>query len=443
MAKGKRTIVISGKNPISSSVPSSTPAPVSVPVTADQAEAALKGKWVKPLKVKPTPQEKDDEDMSDTTHAQPLPHAPTPSPVPHAPAQAQPQPPLRRVRRENTPANISDNDMARLFPNIPAELRNNEMIRKKAWYYQRAEELGKTAAVSELSLLNLAENTLDGAVEGALSATEDYSDAMQMYKRWNAMRAKVKPQTDDTIKNKARQLNWFIKLGSTYGHAGKKFFNDVRELHERCTTDMSIVKDMRYTAIYENLNHIVRQQMMEHEKDANTPLMHTDDHDENGNEVDNEAFSLMLKPVKSEFETNLDLLVAAFKSLSKSNEDRADNPKKNVPPRTGFHDATITHICQQIQDYASNLDSDDKQKFFKETSPKKRGKKKAAPADSSVAAGTAQAPLVTGAAIPVHGGTHEEEEIPEGHYVDEDNNVLPIPEGYELDEESGQLVELQ
>jgi hypothetical protein len=416
MAKGKRTITIPSNKP--SSVPPSQHAPVH--------EA-----WVKPL----TTPKKEDNEMTDTTHAPASPHVP--------PAQA-PLPPLRRAKKENTPASLSDSDLARMFPNIPAELRNNEILRKKAWYYQRAEELGKTAAVGELSLLNLAENTLDGAVEGALSATDDYVDAMQMYKRWNTMRAKVKPQTDDTIKNKARQLNWFIKLGAVYGHGGKKFFNDVRELHERCATDMSIVKDMRYTAIYENLNHIIRQQMMNYEKDATTPLMNTDDVDENGNQITNEAFDLMLKPVRSEFETNLDLLVDAFKALSKSNEDRADNPKKNIPPRTGFHDQVITHICQQIQDYAGNLDAEDKAKFFKETSPKKRGKKKAAPANSSVAAGTVAPVPVTGAplAAAAHGAPLEDD-IPEGHYLDEDGNVHPIPAGFEFDEDSGELVEVE
>ena len=421
MAKGKRTIVIGGNK--SSSVP---------PLTANQAETlapkVLTPSWVKPLT---TP--KKDDDMTDTTHAQPaphVPHAPTPPIPPGLPAQ----PTLRRARKENTPASLSEGDMARMFPDVPAELRNNEILRKKAWYYQKADELGKNAAVGELSLLNLAENTLDGAVEGALSATDDYIDATQMYKRWNAARAKVKPQTEDTIKNKARQLNWFIKLGAAYGHAGKKFFNDVRSLHERCATDMSIVKDMRYTAIYENLNHIIRQQMMNYEKDPQTPLMNTDDVDDQGSEVENEAFNLMLKPVKSEFETNLDLLVDAFKALSKSNEDRADNPKKNIPARIGFHDQVITHICQQISDYAGALPAEERAKFFKDTSPKKRGKK--------VAAGTATAPPM-GAPIAPTGEYEEQEEVPEGHYMDESGNVHPIPEGYEINEATGELVEVE
>jgi hypothetical protein len=438
MAKGKRTITISSSKqpPLTAKQAQDitfTPPP-SLPLDHERNQPSPTGK--QPSRAIPASTTEKATPMTNTTQAPPPTPVQAPPPPPRKPAPTSP------AVSTNTKS-ISDADLKRLFPHYPDEIRNSEQMRSKAYYYKEAERLGKSAAQSELSLLSLAENTVDGSVEGALTATDDYADATRMFSLWNDERAKIKDKvkilTDDTIKNKARQLNWFIKLGSSYGAAGKKFFNDVRDLHNRCASDMMTVKDMRYTAIYENLNHIVRQQMMKFDKDATVPIM----------DIDTEAFNLMLKrPEDKKWETNIDLLVDAYKALDKANGDRTDNPTKNIPGRVGFHDQAVIHIMQQIHDYAQSLAQDDRAKFFKDTAPAKRGKKKdttptpaatTAPIDTTGAISIEEYPLPDMNATTFTDEEGNEHDIPEGHYVSLDGDLVKTPAGYYITDE-GELL---
>lgn len=318
----------------------------------------------------------------------------------------------------------SEAEVAKLMPSLPAELRNNEVYRKRAYYYNEAARLGKTAAVGELTLINLAEKAVDGAIEGALLVSDEYTHATEMFHHFQNARVKAKPLTDDTIKNKARQLNWFIRLGAHYGADAKKFFNEMVDLHNNLAQDPATLKDMKYTAVYEDVNNLVRKQMMKVDEAATQPVpSHVPLMDEE------EARTYVFKSTPG-VETALDLLISAFKSLDKANEGRKENEKKGIPARAGLKAKEITDAMQIIQNFANDMSAEERQEFFKATSHKKPKKaKKSAQATASATSGSTS-----------HVEEQEEVEVPEGFYLTAEGELREIPDGWYPDE--GELKEI-
>lgn len=320
----------------------------------------------------------------------------------------------------------SEQDVARLMPTIPAEFRNNELIRKRAYYYGEAAKLGKTAGVGELTLIALAEKSLDGAIEGALAVDDKYTHATEMFYHFQNARAKAKPLTEESIKNKARQLNWFIKLGAHYSNNAKQFFNDMVDLHNKLAASPVTLKDMKYTAVYEDVNNLVRKQMMKVEEATdNQPVALMDEE---------EARTYIFKTAPDQ-ETALELLISAFKSLEKANEGKKENEKKQTPARAGLKSADIAQAMQIVQDYAQHqMNAEDKKVFFNKTSHKKPGKKKAAPPATTTGATVGSASNVENMATL---------EVPEGYYPTEDGELAEVPDGYIYDREQGELREIE
>lgn len=316
----------------------------------------------------------------------------------------------------------SEQDVARLMPTIPAEFRNNELIRKRAYYYGEAAKLGQVAGKGELTLIALAEKGLDGSIEGALASDDKYTHALEMFYHFQNARAKARPLTEESIKNKARQLNWFIKLGAHYGAASKKFFNDMVDLHNKIASNPKDLKDMKYTAVYEDVNNLVRKQMMMvEEAEANEVIALMDDE---------EARTHIFKDTPEQ-ETALDLLISAFKALEKANDGKKENEKKQTPARPGLNSPELRSALQTIQDFAQTLTQEERAEFFNKTAHKKPGKKKAAPPTGAAAttATTAVADMATS-------------DVPEGFYPTEDGELAEVPDGYIYDREQGELREI-
>lgn len=401
----------------------------SVPITPLTAKEAEKVMFT------PSPQAPVDHEIAPPNANHP------PMPTKYKPTPKPPQPPasasVRSASNEKAlPMNdavkptrnkneVTDSDVARYMPESIAkdpDLRNNEIIRKRVFYFKKADERGKSAEQAELNLIGLAEDCVDGAVEGALSVTDDSNEhAMTMYRLFNARRSKVRPQTEGTIKNKARQLGWFIKLGQHYKNDAKKFFNDVRDLHDDCVSKPEILKDMKYTAVFENVNEIVRKQMMAVEEDEQADLMGRD-----------EQFALMMKPDANQT-TAIDDLISAYKALERANDGKKANESKGIPERLGLKSPKITDILQSIQDFVQEEKVNDKAKFFSATAHKKPGKKgrkkKAAPAATA-----------TTATVPP--ADQEPDDLPDGFTEDEEGIITNEATGeqYTRDEE-GNFVE--
>lgn len=274
------------------------------------------------------------------------------------------------TQMEHTPAINDPANVAQEMPNLPPNLANNEIARKKAWYLQKARELGKVNVKGKLSLIALAESCVDGGVEDALKITDAKdgdSDAIDMFARFNHPIGKPIPATDQesSFRTNARKLKWFIKLGNHYGAAGKKFFSDVHELHLRCYGDKSVRESLKYAATYEAVLNVIRNQMMKAETKPDAPLMNED-----------EQFQVMLKGEKTDLDA-IDYLIDAFKALMAADEGRQENSKKGIAARTGLHSPEVKDLMERIRDFVADLGDDEKTRFFEGTSPKKKGKKAA------------------------------------------------------------------
>lgn len=364
------------------------------------------------------------------------PAAPTP---PTAPNKGKPQ---ARAKATATPTN-NDNlpteaQIAQLMPTIPAEMRNNPLVRLRGSYYLKAKELGATNAQAGLTLIALAESAVDGAIQGALAPSDKFEHAMELYSSFQSARAKVAPQTEDTIKNKARQLNWMMRLGSHYQAGGKKWFNDMVDLHNTVAANAADLKNMKFPAVYEDIINLTRKQMMSVDAaDANVvvPLMTTA-----------EARPLLFKDTPAQKEAT-DFLIAAYKALDNANEGKKENATKGIAARPGLKSSELVEIMKAIKAFVDgNMSTEDKADFFKNTMPKKKGRTMAAPPidPNTLTQGTAQAqPMAEGPTIPpgfYETETGEVAEIPEGYYLDENNEFQQIPDGMTFDYETGQLV---
>lgn len=333
---------------------------------------------------------------------------PADHPSPAAPAA--PKRPAARAQAAQASNGLpSEKEVERLMPNIPANLRNNELVRRKAYYLQEAEKLGAQDAKNALTLINLAEKAVDGAVEGALKPSDKSEDAFDLYSHFAKARGKVAPQTEGTIGTKARQLSWFIKLGHFYKESGKKFFNDMQDLHNAIVRDPAQLKAMKFTAVFEDVNQLVRKQMMKFE-DAQSqpipvipPLMDED-----------EARSYVFKE-NPDPETAVDLLISAFKALEKANEGRKENKAGTIPARAGLKAQDLLDAMQIIQNFTDKLSQAEKTEFFSRTSHKK---KKAMAAPSTASAETAGVESSPQEEIPQFEGYNYDYDT--GHYVDEE-----------------------
>lgn len=367
--------------------------------------------------------------------------APTP---PSAPNKGKPKGNASQAQAKANPTpTTSDNlpteaEIAQLMPYIPAESRNNPLVRLRGSYYLRAKQLGATNAQAGLTLIALAESAVDGAIERALAPSDKFEHAMELYSAFQSARAKVAPQTEDTIKNKARQLNWMMRLGSHYQASGKKWFNDMVDLHNNTAASPADLKNMKFPAVYEDIINLTRKQMMavdEADDNVVVPLM-----------TAAEARQHLFKELAKQKDATA-LLIAAYKTIDNANEGKKENATKGIPARPGLKSAELIEIMKAIKEFVdANMSTDDKAEFFKETMPKKKGRTMAAPPvnPNTLTQGTAQPQAAAeGPSIPP--GFYETEtgevvEIPEGFYLDDNNEFQQIPEGMTYDYEVGALV---